>query len=79
MLITSMTIQSHNEANVEVKIRKNDSLSDVASITLNNEVGKSEDNLDIELNTNDWIQAYLQINSNNIDYPVLLVEIAWID
>ena len=76
-IITSMSIQTQNSSDCIFHIRKNGVSTNISPITLNNEIGKSLDNLDINLNINDYLQCYLEINSGNVDYPILLIELAW--
>ena len=52
-------------------------MSSIKAIILNNEIGKSLEDLNINLDINDYLQCYLEINSGNVDYPILLVELAW--
>jgi len=75
--ITSLSVQTKNQSFCIFYIRKNGSESNIYNISLNNEYGKSLDNLDENLNINDYLQCYLQITSGNVDYPILLVEFAW--
>ena len=77
--ITSITIQSQNIANAEIGIRKNNITTDITNIPLSHESGKTLDNLNIELNQNDNIQVFLHVNTGNIDYPVVNIELAWRD
>lgn len=75
--ITSLSVQTENQSSCIFYIRKNGSESNIYNISLNNEYGKSLDNLNENLNINDYLQCYLQIISGNVDYPILLVELAW--
>lgn len=75
--ITSLSVQTENLSYCTFYIRRNGTGSNIYPITLNNETGKSLDNLDENLNINDYLQCYLVINSGNVDYPNLLVELAW--
>lgn len=76
--ITSLTIQTKNlVTNCSFDILKNNLPSVETSISLTNESSKSIDNIDIPLNTNDWIQAILNITSGSVDYPILSIELAW--
>ena len=75
--ITSMSVQTQNSSDCIFHIRKNGVTSNFSPISLNNEKGKSLDNLDINLDVNDYLQCFLEVNSGNVDYPVLLIELAW--
>jgi len=75
--IVSITIQTQTNTTCDFKIKKNGN-TDVTSISLTNEDSKVINNLNEQINENDWIQALLEISSGNVvDYPVLLVEVAW--
>ena len=75
--ITSLSVQTENLSFCTFCIRKNRSETNIQTITLTNEIGKTVDNLNDNLNINDYLQCYLEVNSGNVDYPVLLVELAW--
>jgi len=78
-IITCITVQTQNNSNCDIIVRKNDDTSEITSITLSAESGKTSDDLDVELDANDYIQLFLQITSGNIDYPEVIIELAWRD
>ena len=76
-LITAVTVQTSNIANCVFRIRKNGSPTNIHSVTLSGVDGITQDSLNVELNTNDWIQAYLDVTTGVVDYPEFLLELAW--
>jgi len=75
--ITSISVQSKNNSNCTFRIRKNNIPLDLTTLELNNQNSKVIDNLNIDVNINDYIQCYMSVISGNIDYPVLVLELAW--
>lgn len=76
--ITSLSVQTQNSvADCTFYIRRNGVVTNLTSITLVGQVSNVIDDLDIDLNNDDWLQVYLQVNSGNVDYPTLLLELAW--
>jgi len=75
--ITAVTIQTQNLTTCTFRIRKNNSPANIMSINLAAESGKSNDDLDIDLSENDFLQCYLENITGNVDYPTLLLELAW--
>lgn len=76
-IITSISIQSQNNTTCDFRIRKNGNTSNLHTTSLTNQSGKSDDNLNININSDDWLQVLLDINNGDIDYPVLSIEVAW--
>ncbi len=76
--ITALTIQSQNSvANCSFNIRKNNSVTNIVSVTLVGQTSNVTDNLNVDIDINDWLQVFLQVNSGNVDNPLLNLEIAW--
>ena len=76
--ITSLTVQTQNSVtNCSFDVKKNDSATTLTSITLITQVSNVVDNLNIDVDQNDWLQIFLQVNSGNVDYPLLNLELAW--
>ena len=68
--ITSLTIQTQNAVpNCVFYIRRNGVSANLTSITLTSQTSNTVDNLNIDITQNDWLQSYLQINSDNVDFP----------
>lgn len=76
--ITSITIQSQNPiTDCTFYIVKNDNASTVTSAQITSASYKNIDNLNIDVNADDWLQAYITPTSGNVDLPVLVLEFAW--
>lgn len=76
--ITALTTQTQNSvANCSFDIRKNNSITNIVSVTLIGQTSNVTDNLNVDININDWLQVFLQVNSDNVDNPLLNLEIAW--
>lgn len=75
--IVAGTIQCKNSANCIFHIRKNNNVSDIATLTLNGNSGIIDNNLNIDVNVNDWIQLYMTVQSDKVDYPLFSLELAW--
>lgn len=78
-IVTCISVQSQNSSDCNIRVRKNDSDSNITSVTLSSESGKTSDSLNIELSQNDWVQLLLQVTSGNVDYPEVVLELAWRD
>jgi len=76
--ITAITVQTNSpSANGVFKIRKNNMSTDLCSASLFNEPGKVVDNLNINIDEGDWLQSLMSVNSGNVNYPVVSLEISW--
>jgi len=75
--ITAITAQTQNLSNCVFRIRKNSSPLNIISISLIGEVGKSNDDLDIDLSQDDYLQCYIEVTSGDVDFPTILLELAW--
>jgi len=75
--ITAITAQTQNMANCAFEIKKNNAISAIHNMSLLNVSQQINDNLNIDVNLGDYIQTKLLVNSGNVDYPLLYLEIAW--
>jgi len=75
--ITSISVQTKNLAIGTFRVRRNDVVTDLTTLTLASEQGKSQDNLSIDINKDDWIQVIMSPGAGQIDFPVLNLELAW--
>jgi len=75
--ITAITVQTQNMANCAFETKKNNAISAIHTMSLSNELEQINDNLNIDVNLGDYIQTKLLVNSGNVDYPLLYLEIAW--
>jgi hypothetical protein len=75
--ITSVTTQTQNISNCDFEIKKNNVITSIHTLSLTNEVEKINDNLNININSGDFLQCRLVVSSGNVDYPLIFLEIAW--
>jgi len=76
--ITAITVQTQNSAaGCTFDIFRNGVAVSLTSISLSSETSKIIDNLDLDLNQGDWLQCQLTVTSGTVDYPMILLEIAW--
>jgi hypothetical protein len=73
--ITAITVQSNADQTYTVEIRKNDDTDIETSLAVSNDQGKHDTTINIDFDEGDFLQCYL--NGNTIDYPQVLIEIAW--
>ena len=73
--ITAITVQSNADQTYTVEIRKNDSVNMETSLTVTNNQGNQNTAINIDFDEGDFLQCYL--DGNSIDYPQVLIEIAW--
>jgi hypothetical protein len=73
--ITAITVQSNANQTYAVQIRKNDSATVISSLAVSNAQGNHNTTINIDFNEGDFLQCYL--NGTSIDYPQVLIEIAW--
>jgi hypothetical protein len=80
-IITSLSVQVKQHVNpttADFHIRRNGLSTNLATITITiGSNGNSSNNLNIDVNKDDWLQAYMVINSGRIHYPILKLEVAW--
>ena len=77
MCITSISIQLKETATNQaiVEIRKNNSATVIGSLTINGVVGMSDNTLNIDLVSGDYLQVY--INDGSISYPYVNITAAY--
>ena len=73
--ITAITVQSNADQTYTVEIRKNDDTDIETSLAVSNDQGKHVTTINVDFDKGDFLQCYL--NGNTIDYPQVLIEIAW--
>lgn len=73
--ITAISAQSNINQNWTLEIRKNDVTTVITSITMTGVQGNHNNTINVDINEGDFIQAYC--NGVSIDYPEVLIEIAW--
>ena len=75
--IVSSTIQTQTPANCTFHFRKNGIATDIYTLQLIGSSSLVDNNVNIDVDTNDWIQVFMSVQSGNVDYPVLTIEFAW--
>lgn len=76
-VITAISLNLEKAKDCTVSIRRNHNIINLVSISnVPPNFGNQIDGLNIDLNTGDFLQAYLA-SSQNINNPVLAAEIAW--
>jgi hypothetical protein len=76
--ITSMTVQSKNTViEARINIRVNNLSSNVYTAALSSQNELINNDLNIDINKGDYLQAFMSVLVGNIDYPVVTVEVAW--
>jgi len=76
-IITAVAVQtsSDDSGTFTIKVRRGASVVDLYSISLSGEKGKTESNLNTDLDAADELISL--ITSGQVDAPVLTVELAW--
>jgi len=77
--ITSLTIQSKATSGdvANFHLRRNGISTDLTTISVSGVSGNSIDDLNVDIDEDDWLQAYVTVDSGVTNYPVLSVEVAW--
>lgn len=73
--ITAITVQTDAAESCTIEIRKNDTTTIISSLTLTNEEGRHDNTINVDFDEGDFLQCYL--NGTDIDFPQVLIEIAW--
>lgn len=73
--ITGISAQSNAADSWTLEIRKNDSSTVIASLTMTAQEGNHSNTLDIDIDEGDFLQAYC--NGVSVAHPQSLIEIAW--
>lgn len=73
--ITAITAQTNASSSWTLEIRKNDDITNILILDLTSEEGKHNNNVNIDVNEGDFIQAFC--NGTDISNPQTLIEIAW--
>jgi len=75
--ITSITIQcSNNTGTTNFIVRKNDNPATIYSSSLSTS-SNSVDNLNVDIDKDDWLQIFMSVTSGAVDFPLLVLELAW--
>lgn len=73
--ITAISVQGNTDQTYTIEIRKNDDVTVITSIMVDNSEGNHDITIDVDFNEGDFLQCYL--NGTDIEYPQVMLEIAW--
>ncbi len=73
--ITAISVQGDTNQTYTIEIRRNDTNIVLTSINVQNSQGNHDAAVNVDFEEGDFLQCYL--NGNNIEYPQVLIEIAW--
>jgi len=77
-IITCLSISTQNsDTNCIFRVKSNVSNPDITSIPLVGSSSNTIDNLSININSGDYLRVYADIISDKIEFPEMLIEIAW--
>ena len=74
--IVGISGQLNASGTCDFKIRKNDISTNIATLALASAIGDQDVTLNIDVDQGDYLQSYIE-NTNKVDDPVIMVEIAW--
>lgn len=74
--IVSMTGQLDANGTCDMRVRRNDTATNIATLNINSTIGNIDVSTNVDINANDYLQSYLSA-SNRVDDPVMVIEIAW--
>lgn len=76
--ITSITVQTQNiitEARFNIRVNGVD--TNLHTSTISSAKGIIEDNLNYDINKGDYLQLFMSVLIGNVDFPIVMIEIAW--
>ena len=74
--LVSIAGQLDSSGSCDIAVRKNDSPIDIATLGIVSTVGNSDTGLNVDLDTDDYIQSYLE-STAGVEDPMVVIEIAW--
>jgi len=74
--IVGITCQLDASGTTNIRIRKNDSTTNIATLAVSGAVGATDNAVNIDFSQNDFIQCYSD-NASNVADPIVIVEIAY--
>jgi hypothetical protein len=74
--IVAMTGQLDANGTCDMRVRRNDVATNIATLTITSANGAIDVSTNIDVNANDFLQSYLSASSSVQD-PVFMVELAW--
>jgi hypothetical protein len=74
--ITAITVQSNADQTYKVEIEKNNNTTAILTLLVaNTELGKHVTTINVDFDEGDFLQCYLDASA--VQYPQVLIEIAW--
>jgi len=74
--ITAITAQLDASGTCDIHIRRNDTATNIVTLSLSNVNGAVDTSINIDISVNDFLQSYLSA-SNRVEDPVVMIEIAY--
>ena len=74
--LVSITGQLDVSGTCDIRIRRNDVATNIATLNISSTIGNSDTALSVDLNADDYIQSYLE-SVSGVQDPVVVVEVAW--
>lgn len=77
--IVSMSVQTSTSDDYSIDIRKNDTLTGIASLSVSGSDNAGEITTDVNLTIGDFLQCYLNYtgSGSGVEDPVVVIELAW--
>jgi len=74
--IVGITCQLDSSGTTNIRIRKNDSATNIATLSVTGALGATDNTLNIDFSANDYLQCYSD-NASTVEDPMVIVEIAY--
>jgi len=74
--IVAMTGQLDSNGTCDMRVRRNDTATNIATLSISNSNGAVDISTNIDINANDYLQSYLSA-SNRVEDPVFMITIAY--
>lgn len=74
--IVGLAGQLDGSGTCDMRIRKNDVLVDITTLSIAAATGAQDTTIDVDLSAGDFLQCYIE-NSTSVSDPMIVVEIAW--
>lgn len=77
--IVSMSVKTSTSDDYSINIRKNDVLTDIASLVVSSTNNAGEITTDVDISVGDYLQCYLEYTGvgSGVEDPVVIIELAW--
>jgi len=66
--LIAISVQTQNLCDATFHIRKNGGTTDITTIVLSSQSGKSR-SVDVAVNIDDWLTCWMEVHSGNVDHP----------